>query len=357
MNISRDAKIGVICRGGPVNGPYAAGVLRTLKWGLADKGLAIANLYGNSASAPDVVLSSVCLDDIACETWATVRPSDLIREPSDWLGRARTVWRLMYSEAIFDDSPLELLARRLLPLDDVFAPRAFPVKIHAVDYLTGQPIIFSNKNPKHKANFLAGVLGSMALVPFLRAQIAYDVVEAELLAEPFIRSGPFRDIAVLMDGGFQDNLMLDEACADGNDVVFLVDIEGMALGSLVTHRWDHWSLTLQRAAQILINVNDRRRYSGVERTNKILEVRDRLRQLRNDTRFTSAQPQIDRILDLLQNGSLQMAEKHPVDIIHVADRASARAYDFANFTTSESLHLIRSGERAARRVLDGLQLV
>jgi len=355
IEIRKDSKIGVICRGGPVNGPYSAAVLRTLKEGLAAHGLKIANLYGNSAAVPSAVLSAIGEDGVGCDIWANLHPHDLIIPQNGWSGRMRTIWRMLSSEAIFDDSPLEDLIKRVTPTRRVFADDALPVKLMAVDYLTGFPVTASNKNPKHRWNWHALELGSMALVPFLKPQIIYDVVADELLADPYIRSGPLRDIAVLMDGGYADNLMFDAACRDTNSVVFVVDINGMQLGPLDTYRWDFWPNTLQRAFHVLVTTNDERRYHGVQRTNAVLHVRDELlRAVEELPPFNQVKLRI--LIEELEQ-RLELGRKHKVTIIPIQDRKCSRSFDFATFTPHETMHLLHCGEEAAQRVIDTIQVM
>jgi len=356
--ISRERDVvGVICRGGPVNGPYAAAAVAGLQRELENRGVRIAHFYGNSASAPGAVLAAMGRSAQACDVWANIGPRDLIVRPDTLLGRARTVWNLLNAEAIFDDSPMERLIKALTPLNAVFAPETAPVKLMAVDYLTGHEVVASNKNPRHRWNFHACVLGSMALVPFLKCQLAFDVVDDELLAEPWTRVGPFRDVAVLFDGGFTDNLMFDDACRDGCTVVFVVDINGLKLGPLTTHKWDHWANTLQRAFHVLVTTNDNRRFTGVERTNKVLGIREELTALASNGDVSQRTAGRLKALVGRMDEALDLGAKHRVSVVMVDDPAGARPFDFANFTTVETAHLLHSGHRAARRALADVEVV
>lgn len=349
--------VGVICRGGPVNGPYSAAALATLSRGLAEKGVSITHIYGNSASAPSAVLAAIGGADSACDIWASIGPEDLIVRPDTWYRKARTMRNVLYGEAVFDGSPMEALIRAVTPLDKVFAPEAVAVKLMAVDYLTGKPVVASNKNPLHRWNYHACILGSMALTPFLKNHIVYDVVEAELLDEPWTRVGPYRDVAVLFDGGFTDNLMFDDACRDGCTVVFVVDINGLQLGPLTTHKWDHWANTLQRAFHVLVTTNDNRRYSGVERTNEILVIRDELRTLASGRAVSKrTAKRLGSLIDRMDE-ALELTGKHVVQSVMVEDPSGRRPFDFASFTHEESVHLLHSGHQAAARALQSVEVV
>lgn len=358
LQIPRGATIGIICRGGPVNGPYAAAALRTLKEGLSSMGLQVANLYGNSASVPAAVLSAIEMDELACELWAGIRPADIVVKHNDWLEPVLTARNLLFREAVLDDSPLEKLIKTNVPLEDVFSPQATPVKIMSVDYLTGKKLVGNNKNPKHRPNWYALMLGSMALTPFLKPQLVYEVVEGELLAKPYRSTGWLADIAVAFDGGYRDNLMFDCACRDGNNVVFVVDINGLEFGPLENYSWEHWSRTLERAFHLLVTTNDRRRLTGVKRTNEILEIQQTLRRVSDAAvgrmEYETATALRD-LVTLMETGPLGLANKHIVTIIPVAAPDCSRPFNFANFKVGETMHLLHCGETAAHKALDGLK--
>jgi predicted acylesterase/phospholipase RssA len=263
---------------------------------------------------------------------------------------------VLYGEAVFDGSPLERLVKAVTPLEAVFAEKAAAVKIMAVDYLTGRQVVASNKDPRQRLNFHACILGSMALAPFLKCHLIYDVVDAGLLDEPWTRVGPYRDIAVLFDGGFSDNLMFDDACLDKCSVVFVVDINGLRLGPLTTHRWDHWANTLQRAFHVLVTTNDNRRISGVERTNEVLAIRSELAKLAAGRAVSKRTA--DRLNELAarMDEALELGDKHPVQTLIVDDPAGSRPFDFASFTHEESVHLLHSGHQAATRALQSVEI-
>lgn len=197
----------------------------------------------------------------------------------------------------------------------------------------------------------------MALVPFLKCQLAYDVVEDGLLTTPWTRVGPFRDIAVLFDGGFADNLMFDDACRDGCTVVFVVDINGLKLGPLTTHKWDHWAHALQRAFHVLVTTNDNRRFTGVERTNKVLGIREELLALAGNGDVSQRTAGRLKALVGRMDDALDLGHKHRVTVAMVDDPAGTRPFDFASFSTVETAHLLHSGDRAALRVLASVEVV
>lgn len=367
IKIPKNAKVGIDTRGGPVNGPFAAGVMSVLLPGAQQLGINLTNLYCNSGTVPGTVKAATGKPDVACQKWAEIRPDDIIVKPGSGSWWQKIYWRLftgyriLRREAIFDSTPLQQLVQQMTPLDDVFSPDCLPVKFPTVDYLTGRKIVFDNKNPKHRSNWHAGECGSMALVPFIGANTIIDVVDQELLDEPYTRSGPLRDMAVAFDGGFVGNLMLETACRDEIELLFVVDINGLDLAPVESRTWSHWSLTLQRAFSVLVTTNDHRHLMGLLRMNEILAIRDELKrlaekQLDADSRTCGSTKvlaaQMLGIVNRMDWGELSLRDKHTVAIELVEDREHSRPFDFSNFKPGETKYLIERGKEAARRLLD-----
>jgi hypothetical protein len=363
IEIPKHANVGIDARGGPVNGPFAAAVLHDMIKGLQDLGVDRENLflYANSATVPGTNMAAIGKTAEACDVWDRITPDDIITPIRGWTGRSLTAWRALFHQSIFDSSPLDRLIRHLVPIHEIFATptvadRSLPVKFMAVDAWTGKPVVFDNRNPKHRSpNWYRGIAGSMAIVPFVAPKVIYDVVDEDL-AEPYTRSGPYRDTALLIDGGFVANLMLEKACRDGVDVLFVVDINGLEMPPLETLSYEHWGLTLQRAVTILVTTNDHRHLMGLERVNEAIRLKEALMKVIPHARGT-VRVRLEQILARANSGLLDLSGKHAISVIRVEDREGARPFDFSNFRPGETRHLIHCGHRAACRVLDDIKVV
>lgn len=371
ITIPKTACVGVDPRGGPHNGPYAAGFLNTFLPGLSDLGVTVSNLYCNSGTVPGTVKAATGKTQIAYDTWADLTPDDVIVQPKrrwydQFINLFRNGYRVVYGDSIFDGSPLYDLVRRMTPLDEVFSSNAVPVKFPVADYWSGKRLVFNNKNPKHREAWHVGMATSMGLVPFLPVRLIPNVIENELLADPLIQTGPNANCAAGFDGGYIGNLMLEQACRDGIDVLFVVDINGLELAPLDSKSYHHWSLTLQRAFSVLVTTNDHRHLMGLERMNEVLTIRDQLHALMEQTLDDESLMGSDAkilatkvmgVIDRMDHGDLQLHGKHLMKIVKAEDRENSRPFDFSNFTRQETKHLLDCGTRSAHRILDQIKVV
>lgn len=340
IQIAKHARIGLVLKGGPVNGPFATGAACEIQIILDRMGLVIQGIYANSASVPDGVMASIGQSKQCCEIWSSLTPTDIVGDDLHHLtGKARAMYNALFGESIFSGLPLRQVLARAVPLDAVFATSAIPVKFMTVDFWSGTPFVFSNKNPDHKDIWILGMDASMALVPFRPAVTVRNML--------------------LFDGGYSDNLMLDEACHDGMDVLLTVDINELGLGPLESKNWHRWTNTLPRAFHILVTTNDQRREHGVQRTNEILAIRDHLRMVIEtfDSMPEPARASLRRAIERLDTGLLGLHDKHRAKIITIGDRPNSIPFNFADFQPEDVTHLIECGRRAARRTLADLEIV
>lgn len=359
MQIKRDARIGLVLRGGPVNGPFSAAAARTIKSTLAGAGLKVSAIYANSASVPAGVMSAIDQDERCCAIWARLRPYDIVGTTKGWWDKAVTMWHVLTNQSIFPGQPLWQIIDRSVPVDEVFGESAIMTKFMTVDYWTGRHVIFSNRVPGHRRSWKRGMLGSMALVPFLPPVLVDDAVHDGLIDAVYDNKIIRRNQALLLlDGGYFDNLLLDEACRDGMDTIFVVDINELKLGPLDTELWNHWAFPLQRAFSVLITTNDQRRLHGVNRTNEILAIRKELMELRARADVGGAvETAIDTVITRMDKGLLALADKHPVEIVTIGDLPHSIPFDFANFQPWEVEHLLQCGHDAAKRALADLEVI
>jgi hypothetical protein len=106
-----------------------------------------------------------------------------------------------------------------------------------------------------------------------------------------------------------------------------------------------------------VTTNDNRRYSGVERTNQVLSIRDELAKLAGSK--TVSRRTAKRLQGIIahMDEALELQGKHQVQSIMVDDPSRTRPFDFASFTHAESIHLLHSGHQAAMRALQAVQFV
>jgi predicted acylesterase/phospholipase RssA len=342
--------LGIVCRGGPVNGPFAAGALLGFKPVLAERGIRIARLYANSASAPAATMAAIGREDHCCSIWSRLQPHDIIDVTKSWWSQTKTIGRLVRSESVFPSTGLERIIRKNIPAAQLFGESATPVSVMTVDYHSGDHIVFSNTDPAFRNVIHEGILGSMALTPFLKLQVIWAGPKGLWPT----RQTP-EDIRVgLMDGGYCDNLMIEHACRDGMNTVLVIDINGLQVGPCESLSWQHWSLPLQRAFHALIATNDRRNLYGATRVNEEIAIRDQL-QILEERATGTIKEELGRIIEQMDTGRLGLNEKHSIQVHLVSDTPSLIPFDFANFKPGDTEHLIGAGYRAAQRMLAELK--
>ncbi len=347
-----EGPLGVICRGGPVNGPFAAGALLSCKRILAERDIPIARIYANSGAVPAAALAAIGREDRACIMWGRLKPTDIIDVTTSWWSKAVTVSRLVRSESIFPATGLEHIIRSNIPAEELFDADSIPLSVMTVDYASGSPLVFDTRNPAFYPVIHEGILGSMALTPFLRLQVIWCGPNG---LSPERQTGDDFQMQ-LMDGGFRDNLMIEQACRDGMKTLLVVDIHGLHIAPPSTETCKHWSDSLQRAFHALITTNDQRDLYGATRVNEELAIRDELEALRMRGDMTDAVAQrLAGILNRMNTGRLGLAEKHEIRVHLVSDPARVIPFDFADFKHHETEHLISAGNRAMAATLKSLR--
>lgn len=344
--------LGVICRGGPINGPFSAGALLTGARILEERGIPIARLYANSGSTPSAALAAIRREDRTCSIWARLTPSDLVDTTPSWWSRMATVSRMVRSESIFLSTAMERLIREILPADELFASTAIPLSVMTVDYLSGETIVFETRNRAFYPVIHEGILGSMALTPFLRLQVIWCGPKG---FSPK-RQTPEDFSVALMDGGFRDNLLIDQACRDGMKTVLVIDIHGLEIAPPAKRSYRHWIDSLLRASHALIATNDQRSMLGATRVNEEIALRDELARIREQSGTPEwIRAALDDVLFRMNQGRLGLEQKRSVNVHLVSDYDASIPFDFASFTHAEVEHLISAGHRAMRKTLDALK--
>ena len=128
MNIPRNARVGIVLKGGPVNGPFAPPVCSEIKAVLRSQNLDISGIYANSGTVPAGVMSSVDLDEECAQIWAKLSPFDIIGNDHSFLFKAASMYRLLRDKSIFPNAPLRRILDKAIPLDRVFSADAIPMK-------------------------------------------------------------------------------------------------------------------------------------------------------------------------------------------------------------------------------------
>lgn len=349
--------LGIACRGGPVNGPYAAGALLTARRILDERGIPISRIYAISGSTPAAAMAAIGREDRVCSIWARLQPQDIIDVTGSWWDKAWTIDRLIRKESIFPSEGLEQLIKNNIPADELFSPGSIPLSVMTVDYHTGDPIIFDTRNSAFRQVIHQGILGSMALTPFLHLQVIWCGPTDNPGLFPK-RRGPQDIPVVLMDGGYRDNLMIEQACRDGIKTLLVVDINGLRVAPPATYAWAHWSAPLQRAFHTLITTNDQRDLYGATRVNEELDIRNRLAlladTLQGDAKTKATRAKLEELVARMDTGRLELGKKHHIKVHLVSDEKNVIPFDFASFKPWEVEHLISTGHAAAKRALEKL---
>ena len=265
INLGLKPRIVYVCRGGPENGPFSAMACRILTEVLTANGYSVSGIYASSGSIPTALMG--CVGDFKklCDVWSHLSPEDIVGKSR----RAETIYRIIRKESILTSWFLGNLIESNWNLDAIFHESAISIKFPAVDLLSGEYIIFSNKIPKHKSWFIEGVLGSMGLVPFLQPQVIYDPNDYDLIEKAKMRNNAL----LLIDGGFKGNMLLEEAIRDYFDVVFLIDVHGMKATKFDLNMKYHWTGLIRNGFHILSNSNDVRQFQTTDRINEEIRIK------------------------------------------------------------------------------------
>ena len=393
MKLKKGTKIAIVLRSGPHNGPFSARWLATFKEGLRlnEADVQIAGYYAVSGSCPTGLLGCINEDEKLCTIWLKLTSEEIVGDKEELfhfikflkkfehlrtmiphfsdikdLKTSLSVIRRLKEGHIFSNWFLaRLLHKHCKPyLDRIFSPEAAIVKIGAVDFLTGQHIIFSNKIPEHKDHLIGGVVASMCIVPLFNS-ITVDKPKELKLAE---FTHPECDSLLLVDGGYRAGLLLEEAIREpvGYDVIFVVDINGVDYKLFETKKYNLVS-RIERVHSITSTTIDRLQLSFADRINAEIAIRDKIAAVRDKLiglRKLSNCPEkineninkIEEIIAQMNNGRLRLGDKHAPEVIMVSNPKYAIQFDFTNATSAEFAHLERAGHHAALKTLRELEL-
>lgn len=355
-------KIAIVCRGGPENGPYTAMAARIVTEVLANYGFKISGIYSCSGSVSTGLLG--CVGDYVrlCNIWLNVTSKDIVGKVT----KPKTIYRILQKESFFTDVALKKMITGNWDLDRIFSSEAILIKFPAVDALASKYVIFSNKNPKHKKWFSQGVLGSKALIPFLPPQIIYNPEEAELIEKGKSRTidgnsrlmepgrKPYK-AALLIDGGYMGNMLLEEAQRDGFNVIFLIDIHGLQPTETDLGMRPHWSSYIRIGQHILSNTNDNRQYQHSERINEEIRIKERLNSLADKLPFEYAE-ELNSVISQMNEGRLRLGDKTATQIHLVSNGENSSLFNFAKFDQHDVVDLMTYAWEAAVDTLNGLGL-
>ncbi len=237
-------------------------------------------------------------------------------------------------------------------MDAIFSSGAVPIKVPALDLLSGELILFSNKNPKHRPWFLEGVLGSKALIPFLNPQFVYNPEEAELVERGKSKMGAL----LLIDGGYNANMLLEQAVRDKFDLIFLIDIHGLVPTETDLNERYFWPNLLRSAIHCLSSTNDTRQFQMVDRINEEIIIKKELEKLYGNLSLEQ-KGRLKTIIDRMNNGRLRLEDKDNAEIQMVSNQDKSKLFNFVKFEQKDVLELLEAGIEAGQEVLKSMSLV
>ncbi len=360
-----DPKIAIVCRGGPENGPFSAMAARIITEVLGQYNLKVTGVYSCSGSVSTSLLG--CTGDYAklCNIWLNITPKKIIGK----VGLPRTLYRVMRrKESFFTSDALRHELEKNLDMAKFTSPEAILAKFPAVDALASKQVIFSNKNPKHIPWVLECALGSMALIPFLPPQVVREPEDSMLIekgesrtieADSRIKIMPVEEkpykAALLIDGGYMGNMLLEEAQRDGFNVIFLVDIHGLVPTDTDLTMKRNWPNLTRIAQHILSNINDKRQYQHSERINEEIAIKERLIELTKKLEPSQAE-EAEAIIEQMNWGRLRLVDKEKTQIYTISDPERSILFNFTNFKPDEVVDLMTIAWNAAIKTLQELGL-
>lgn len=347
MELNSNSRIAFVCRGGPENGPFSAAAAAVIYENIIKHGLKLSGIYVCSGSTATALLGCVGELDRLCTLWANVTSEDIVGKNS----KARTAYRAIRKESLFRSDALGKFISKNWDLDAIFSPEAILIKIPALDILTGELILFSNKNLKHKPWFLEGVLGSKALSPFLNPQFVYDPEDAEL-----IERGKSRQNALLLvDGGYKANMLLEEAVRDRFDLIFLIDIHGLVPTETDLNEKYFWPNLSRLATHSLSSTNDMRQFQMVDRINEEIAVKKELEKLCENI-SPEQKGRLKTIIERMNDGRLRLGDKNNADILIVSNQSKSSLFNFVKFEQQDVLKLLKAGIEAGQEAIKNIGL-
>lgn len=348
MELNSNSRIALVCRGGPENGPFSAAAGAVINENLIKHGLKLSGIYVCSGSTATALLGCTGEFDKLCTLWANIMPKDIVGK----VNKAKTTYRAITKESLFRSDALGKFISKNWNLDVIFSPSAIPIKIPALDILTHELIIFSNKNPKHKQWFLQGVLGSKALVPFLNPQIVYDPEDAELIE----RGKSRQNTLLLIDGGYNSNMLLEQAVRDWFDLIFLIDIHGLVPTETDMGASYFWPNILRAAIHSLSCTNDMRQFQSVDRINEEIAIKKEIERI-CVTIPKEQREDLRTVIERMNNGRLRLGDKDRAEILMVSNQKKSSLFNFVKFQKQDVLELLEAGIEAGRDAIKSVGLV
>ncbi|MBI2062617.1 MAG: hypothetical protein HYT64_02925 [Candidatus Yanofskybacteria bacterium] len=348
MELNSDSRIAFVCRGGPENGPFSAGAASVIYEALIKRGLNLSGIYVCSGSTATALLGCTGEFNRLCTLWANITPQDIVGK----VYKIQTIYRTIRKESMFRSVALGKFISKNWNLDAIFSPGAVPIKIPALDLLSGELIIFSNKNPKHKQWFLEGVLGSKALIPFLNPQFVYNPEEAELIEKSKSR----QNALLLIDGGYNANILLEQAVRDQFDLIFLIDIHGLVPTEMDLSGKFFWPNLLRSAVHCLSATNDMRQFQMVDRINEEIIIKKEL-EVFYDELPEEQRERLKAVIDRMNNGRLRLEDKDNADIQMVSNQNKSSLFNFVKFKRQDVVSLLEAGIEAGQETIKRMGLV
>lgn len=347
MELNPNSRIAFVCPGGPENGPFSAAAASVIYEALVKRGLKLSGIYVCSGSVSTALLGCTGEFNKLCTLWANITPEDIVGK----INKAMTAYRTIRKESLFRSDALGNFISQNWDLDAIFSSEAVPIKIPALDLLTGELILFSNKNPKHRPWFLEGVLGSKALIPFLNPQFVYDPESAELIGQGKSR----QNALLLVDGGYKANMLLEEAVRDRFDLIFLIDIHGLVPTETDLNEKYFWPNLSRSAVHSLSSTNSMRQFQMVDRINEEIAVKKEIEKLR-DMVIPEQRMLVQEIIDRMNNGRLRLGDKDNADIQMVSNQDKSTLFNFVKFQQQDVINLLEAGVEAGQEVLKSIGL-
>ena len=194
----------------------------------------------------------------------------------------------------------------------------------------------------------------MGLVPFLQPQVILNPHGSGLMDDDKIKNNTL----LLVDAGYKDNMMLEEAMRDGFDVIFLLDVHGLkpTLNKFILkdlHGKFAWAKLLRNCFHVLTNANSVKSFRLTDRANEEIVIRDEMVDLAKQLPDMHAQA-LYKIIHRMNTGRLRLGDKKKAQIYMVANEAYSTLFNFANFKTEEPRELMTAGWMAAVEVLESL---
>lgn len=349
MELNSNSRIAFVCRGGPENGPFSAGATSVIYEALVKHGLKLSSIYVCSGSTATALLGCTGEFNKLCTLWRNITPQDIIGK----VNKAETIYRTIRKESMFRSDALGKFISKNWNLNAIFSSEAIPIQIPALDLLSGELILFSNKNPKHRRWFLEGVLGSKALVPFLNPQLVYDPEEAELIGMGKSR----KNTLLLIDGGYNANMLLEQAVRDQFDLIFLIDIHGLVPTETDLNERYFWPNILRAAIHSLSCTNDMRQFQMVDRINEEITIKKEVERICEDVQDWKYKSLLKAVIDKMNNGRLRLGDKNNADIQMVSNQNKSSLFNFVKFQQQDVVNLLEAGIEAGQVALKNAGLV